>query len=164
MQKTLSIVGAGRVGRELGRRLRELGWKIGVVSARTGASARRGVRFIGAGRAAVGFSSGLLTSLTILLTVPDDAIALAAGELADIGGQELRGKVVLHASGALDAAVLAAVRNCGAYVGSIHPLQTFSGVSSPVLEGKIFAIQGDEKAVKMARAITGGNSIHYCRR
>jgi len=28
MSETLAIVGAGRVGRALGRRLRELGWKI----------------------------------------------------------------------------------------------------------------------------------------
>jgi len=45
MEKTLAIIGAGRVGRMLGRGLRELGWKIGE------ASARRAVRFIGAGKA-----------------------------------------------------------------------------------------------------------------
>ncbi len=136
MPKTLSIVGAGRVGRALGRRLHELGWKIGVVSARTEASARKGVRFIGAGQPAVGITPAVLGSRTILLTVPDDAIALVADELAHIGGEQLQGKVVLHASGALDAGVLAAVRNCGASVGSMHPLQTFSGTNRPALEGK----------------------------
>jgi predicted short-subunit dehydrogenase-like oxidoreductase (DUF2520 family) len=153
MPKTLSIVGAGRVGRALGRRLHELGWKIGVVSARTEASARKGVRFIGAGQLAVGITPAVLGSRTILLTVPDDAIALVADELAHIGGEQLQGKVVLHASGALDAGVLAAVRNCGASVGSMHPLQTFSGTNRPALEGKIFAVQGDEKAVQVARRI-----------
>ncbi len=153
MPKTLSIVGAGRVGRALGRGLHELGWKIGVVSARTEASARKGVRFIGAGQPAVGITPAVLGSRTILLTVPDDAIALVADELAHIGGEQLQGKVVLHASGALDAGVLAAVRNCGASVGSMHPLQTFSGTNRPALEGKIFAVQGDEKAVQVARRI-----------
>ena len=148
MPKTLSIVGAGRVGRALGRGLHELGWKIGVVSARTEASARQGVRKIGAGEPAVGITPAVLGSRTILLTVPDDAIVLVADELAHIGGEQLQGKVVLHASGALDAGVLAAVRNCGASVGSMHPLQTFSGTNRPALEGKIFAVQGDEKAVQ----------------
>jgi predicted short-subunit dehydrogenase-like oxidoreductase (DUF2520 family) len=153
MLKTLSIVGAGRVGRVLGRRLRELGWKIVAVSGRTEATARKSVRFIGAGRAVVGISPDLLASHTILITVPDDAIAQVSDELAHIGGEQLRGKVVLHASGALDARVLAAVQACGAHVGSMHPLQTFSGVNSPVLEGRIFAVQGDNKAVRVARNI-----------
>ena len=46
MEKTLAIIGAGRVGRTLGRRLRELGWQIGAVVTRSEASARRAVRFI----------------------------------------------------------------------------------------------------------------------
>jgi len=41
MENSLAIVGAGRVGRALGRRLRERGWKIGAVITRGEASARR---------------------------------------------------------------------------------------------------------------------------
>src|SRR5260370_417540 len=48
MQNSLAIIGAGRVGRALGRRVRELGWKIGAVVTRSDASARKAVRFIGA--------------------------------------------------------------------------------------------------------------------
>jgi len=55
MIRTLSIVGAGRVGRRtLGRRLRELGWKIGIVSGRTPASARKSAQFISVDRAHAG--------------------------------------------------------------------------------------------------------------
>src|SRR5205085_5483268 len=50
MEKTLAILGAGRVGRALGRRLRELDWKIGVVVSRSEPAAERAVRFIGAGK------------------------------------------------------------------------------------------------------------------
>lgn len=153
MIKTLSIVGTGRVGRTLGRRLQELGWRIGVVSARTLASARKGVQFIGAGRAQAGISTELTASRTILLTVPDDCIALVADELARIGGEGLRGKIVLHTSGALEAGVLAAVSSYGAHAGSMHPMQTFSGVNSPPLEGKVFAMEGDAGALKVARSI-----------
>jgi predicted short-subunit dehydrogenase-like oxidoreductase (DUF2520 family) len=42
---------------------------------------------------------------------------------------------------------------CGAAAGSMHPLQTFNGVTVPILEGKIFAIEGDAMAVRTARKI-----------
>jgi predicted short-subunit dehydrogenase-like oxidoreductase (DUF2520 family) len=95
----------------------------------------------------------LAAAATILLAVPDDAIAPVAAELARSAGQELRSKVVLHTSGALDSSLLEPLRDCGAAVGSMHPLQTFNGVSVPPLVGKVFAIEGDELAVRMARRI-----------
>ena len=163
MPKSIAIVGPGRVGRALGRRLREQGWRIGAVAARTEGSARRGVRFIGAGEAQAGVSLRILGSAVILVSVPDDAIARVADELARIGGEELRGKAVVHTSGALDASVLQSVRACGAAVASMHPMQTFSGVGVPPLEGKVFAIEGDEIAVRVARGIAralGGTPVN----
>lgn len=151
--KSLAIVGAGRVGRALGRRLRESGWNVTVVASRSEDSAKRAVRFIGGGRPTAGIPATLAGASAILLTVPDDAIALVAAELARNAGQDLRGKVVLHASGALDASVLKLLRQRGAAVGSIHPLQSFNGVSVPPLVGKVFAIEGDELAARIARRI-----------
>jgi predicted short-subunit dehydrogenase-like oxidoreductase (DUF2520 family) len=165
MIKSLAIVGAGRVGRSLGRRLRETGWNVTVVTARSEASAKRAVRFIGGGRAAAGIPVTLAAAGTILLAVPDDAIAPIAADLARSAGQELQSKVVLHTSGALDSSVLAPLRGCGAAVGSMHPLQTFNGVSVPPLVGKVFAIEGDELAVRMARRIArslGGVPVGIC--
>lgn len=153
MQGTLAIVGAGRVGRALGRRLRESGWQIGAVVTRNLTTARSAVRFIGAGSAQAGMSRGILASPVILVATPDAAISSASEELARIGAEELRGKVVLHTSGALDAGALRAARDCGAAVGSMHPLQTFTGVGAPPLEGKVFAIEGDVPAVRVARKI-----------
>src|SRR5271167_4392906 len=74
MEKALAIVGAGRVGKSLGRRLRENGWKIQSVATRTEPTARRAVRFIGAGKAQAGISRHILSASTILICVPDDAI------------------------------------------------------------------------------------------
>jgi predicted short-subunit dehydrogenase-like oxidoreductase (DUF2520 family) len=153
MPKSLAIAGAGRVGRALGRRLRESGWRITVVTARTEASAKRAVRFIGGGRPATGVPSTLAAAATILISVPDDAIASVAMELARNAGRDLQGKIVLHTSGGLDTSVLEPLRQCGAATGSMHPLQTFNGVSVPPLEGRVFAIEGDELAVRRARRI-----------
>jgi predicted short-subunit dehydrogenase-like oxidoreductase (DUF2520 family) len=111
------------------------------------------VRFIGGGRPVAGVPSSLAGPAAILMTVPDDAIAPVASELARKAGEDLQGKVVLHTCGALDHSVLEPLRQCGAAVGSMHPLQTFNGVSVPPLAGKVFAIDGDELAVRMARRI-----------
>jgi predicted short-subunit dehydrogenase-like oxidoreductase (DUF2520 family) len=133
--------------------MRELSWKIGAVVTRNESSARRAVRFIGAGTACVGMSRRILASTCILIATPDGAIEEVARELARIGGEELQGQVVLHTSGVMDSSVLNAVRACGAAVGSMHPLQTFNGVTVPPLEGKVFAIEGDAMAVRVARKI-----------
>ena len=153
MRGALAIIGAGRVGRALGKRLHELGWTIGAVVARSQASARKAARYIGAGKARGAISRDVLASKLILICTPDDAIAGVAKELARIGAEELGGKVVLHTSGALNSTALRAVRKCGAAVGSMHPLQSFSGVAIPPLEGKVFAIEGDAAAVKLARQV-----------
>jgi len=153
MPGTLSIIGAGRVGRALGRRLRELGWKIGAVVASSESSARKAVRSIGAGRAHASLTRQVLAAQVILITTQDHSVAAIAEELARIGAEELRGKIVLHTSGALSSRVLDPVKKCGAAVGSMHPLQTFSGVAVPSLDGKVFAIEGDTHAVRTARLI-----------
>lgn len=139
----ISIVGAGRVGRALGRRLREQGWRIHGVVTRSEATAKRAVRFIAGGSAHVGISHGVSTAHAILIAVPDSEIAQVAAELSSFGQSVLRGKIVLHTSGALSSEVLTQLRSFGMSVGSIHPLQTFSGVGVPALEGRVFAIEGD---------------------
>jgi predicted short-subunit dehydrogenase-like oxidoreductase (DUF2520 family) len=159
MQKTLAIIGAGRVGRALGRRFRELGWKIGAVSARNPACARRAVRFIGAGTPHEGVAPEVLASRVILIATPDDSIAEVARELARAGQRMLSEKIILHTSGALDSAVLKPLAEAGAAVGSMHPMQSFSGVGVPPLDGRVFAIEGHRMAARvasqMARALGG---------
>jgi predicted short-subunit dehydrogenase-like oxidoreductase (DUF2520 family) len=113
----------------------------------------------------VGVPITVAASSTVLITVPDDAIAGVASELARNAEEDLRGRVVLHTSGALDACVLDVLRSYGAAVGSLHPMQTFNGVSVPPLEGKVFAIEGDEPAVRVARKIArslGGVPVAIC--
>ena len=141
------------MGRALGRSLREAGWKIVVVAARTEATARKAARFVGGGRATASLPATLTGAGTILLTVPDDAIGPVAAELATTIKEEWLNKIVLHTSGALDTSVLEPLRLSGAACGSMHPLQTFNGVSVPPLAGKVFAIEGDDAATRMARRI-----------
>jgi predicted short-subunit dehydrogenase-like oxidoreductase (DUF2520 family) len=162
MEKTLAIIGAGHVGRALGRRLRELEWKIGVVVTQSEPTARRAVRFIGAGKPYGGLTRQVLLSRVILIATGDDVIASVARELARMGGEELHGKIVLHTSGAQDSRALAPLKEYGAAVGTMHPLQTFSGVGVPELEGRVFAVEGDVIAGRAAREIAralGGSPV-----
>src|SRR5271156_4027539 len=167
MVKSLAIIGAGRVGRALGKRLREQGWCIGAVVTRSQNGSRNAVRFIGGGKACAGISREVLAARVTLLATPDDAVALAAEQIVQALNQaaddSLHGKVFLHTSGALDASVLKLLRQRGAAVGSMHPLQTFSGVGVPSLDGKYFAIEGDPVAVRTARTIVralGGKAVN----
>jgi predicted short-subunit dehydrogenase-like oxidoreductase (DUF2520 family) len=154
MATTVAIVGAGRVGRTLARKLRGLGWSIGVVVTRSKNSAIAAVRAIGAGTARGELTRSILAADIVLISTPDDAIGKVSVALAQIGGEEWRGKIVLHTSGALDRSVLAPLARTGAFTGSLHPLQTFSGRSAPRLEGVVFALEGDRQALRAARRIT----------
>jgi len=155
---TLAIIGPGRVGRALGRRLRQRGWRIGAVVSRTAQHARAATRVIGAGRPQARLDASLLSADVVLITTPDRAIAAVAKELARLDGKTLggslwRGKVVLHTNGALDRSVLKPLERLGAATGSLHPLQTFSGRAVPPLDGCVCALEGTPAALRAARRI-----------
>jgi predicted short-subunit dehydrogenase-like oxidoreductase (DUF2520 family) len=147
----LSIVGAGRLGRSLGRSLRERGWKIQAVVTRSPSTAKRAVRSIGGGRPSDRIGRSVFSAPLILISVPDCAIPGVVDRISSFG-DDLRGHIILHTSGALGSGILAALRPMGAAVGSFHPLQTFSGVGTPRLEGRVFAVEGDAAAVRVSRA------------
>jgi len=178
MKRTVSIVGAGRVGRTLGKRLRERDWRIGAVVTRSTASSRAAVRAIGAGTPLVtdihalrqGTASAvpkrrrypgasapevetILTADLIVFSTPDDALPAIAAALAKMAGSAWRGKIALHTSATLDRSALTPLARRGAATGSLHPMQAFGGEIVPKLNGVIFAIEGDAKARRMARSI-----------
>jgi predicted short-subunit dehydrogenase-like oxidoreductase (DUF2520 family) len=151
MPETVSIVGAGRVGRAMGRRLHELGWHVGGVASRSVSTARAAVRAIGAGQPLDAATHQLMNSRVVLITTPDGAIESVAKNLAHLGGKEWSGKVVLHTSGSLDSSVLGPLAHLGAATGSMHPMQTFSNQNAPDLTKCIFGIDGSPGALQVAR-------------
>ncbi len=174
MKRTLSIVGAGRVGRTLGKRLRECGWRIGAVVTRSAATSRAAVHTIGAGtplvwggsvgihphenrRAPKGASALDLASIfnadIIFLTTADDDLPAVVRTLAKLAGAKCKGKIILHTSATLDRTALAPLARLGAATGSLHPMQAFGAHVIPSLKGVIFAVEGDPKARRMAQSI-----------
>jgi predicted short-subunit dehydrogenase-like oxidoreductase (DUF2520 family) len=158
MRRTISIVGAGRVGRTLGKRLRQLGWRVGAVVTRSAATSRAAVRTIGAGTAFSRLTADPLAADVILLCTADDDLPAAVRTLAAIGGPKCKGRIFLHTSATLDRTVLAPLAHLGASTGSLHPMQAFGGTVIPNLRGVIFAVEGDSKARRMAQSI--GKSLH----
>jgi predicted short-subunit dehydrogenase-like oxidoreductase (DUF2520 family) len=153
MARTVSIVGAGRVGASLARLLRARGWRIGAVVTRSPANARAAVRAIGAGTPSTKLGPEASDSQVILVAVPDTQIARVAASLARIARKACRDKIILHTSGALDRSVLAPLARLGAFTGSLHPMQTFSGRGAPNLKGVVFAVEGDARALRTAAQI-----------
>jgi predicted short-subunit dehydrogenase-like oxidoreductase (DUF2520 family) len=150
---TVGIVGAGRVGRTLGRGLRAAGWRVGPVVTRRASTARQAVRAIGDGQPHGELTPQLLAVDVVLVCVPDVEIAGVAKRLAEMGGKEWRGRIVLHASGRLDSGELRPLEKCGAATGSLHPVQIFSPRGATQLEGCFCEIEGSATALHAARRI-----------
>jgi predicted short-subunit dehydrogenase-like oxidoreductase (DUF2520 family) len=153
MARTVSIVGAGRVGISLGKHLRELGWWIGAVVTRSKATSRAAVRRIGAGKPFERLTSEVFAADVILFGTPDDRLPDIARDLARISGARCKGKVGLHTSATLDRSALAPLARLGASTGSLHPMQAFGGKVVPKLKGVIFGIEGDAKARRLAQSL-----------
>ena len=105
-ERSLSIIGAGRVATALGRLLaRHASVQVRDVLARSVASAKAAADFIGAGTPVAAFAD-LRAADVFLLAVPDDQIADCCAQLVAsrvVGA----GAIVFHCSGALGADVLA---------------------------------------------------------
>ena len=149
----IAIVGAGNLASALAVSLHEAGYVIEQIIVRgPGTSmqrARRLARKVGASAAVA--ARAHIQAEAIWFCVPDRAIAGAAESL--IGASDWKGKVALHSSGALSSKELAVLQRVGAAVASVHPLMTFVRGSRPSLEDVPFALEGDRRALRVARAI-----------
>ncbi len=149
----MSIVGAGNLGTALALTLPGVGCEIKFIATRrknrTAAHTKALARKLKARLVELG-KEPLDTDL-VWITVPDDAIAQVASQLA--GAQDWKGRIVLHSSGALTSDELAPLRAKGARVASVHPMMTFVRGSVPKMAGVSFAVEGDVVATRTAKQI-----------
>jgi predicted short-subunit dehydrogenase-like oxidoreductase (DUF2520 family) len=152
--RTISIVGAGNLGRVLALSLHAEGFRISEIITRDNAGSLQKASALAkrVGARASSVKSARLDADVIWLCVPDDAIASVARELSNLP-VAWKGKTVLHASGALPSSELLPLKKKGAAVASLHPMNTFVAGSKPTLAGTPFAVEGDVRAVKVAREI-----------
>ena len=155
--RTFAIIGCGKVGVTLAWHLAHIGYlPIGFASRRA-ASAHAAAESAGGGRVCRDPWEAAADADVVFITTPDGTIGAVAEDLAEHKGLK-RGAVVLHCSGALSSEIIAAVRRCGAYAGSLHPLQSFAAPAFPEnpFRGIIMAGEGDAKARDLAREISNG--------
>jgi predicted short-subunit dehydrogenase-like oxidoreductase (DUF2520 family) len=142
MKSPVSIVGAGRTGRALGRVIHRAGIPVGAVTCRTLERAREAAAFIGAGTPAAGRPGRC--SGVVLVCVPDGAVADVAAGL-DVAP----GTVVAHVAGALGSEAASGAR--GGEPGSLHPLRSFADPerAAAAFAGTACAVEGTPAAAEV---------------
>jgi len=150
---SIAIIGLGKVGSALGFLLRSAGYEIVAVSDVSPESLARGIEFTG-GKACDDAALAAAEADTIFITTLDDAIETTCNELSQKGAVNPGDKVV-HVSGAAGLDILDSARRCGAYVASIHPLQSFADRENAIanLPGSTFGITADEKIYDWATEV-----------
>ncbi len=129
------VLGAGKLGRNLGRLLRRAGLRTTVRPWRRGWPARR------------------IDADVVIVAVRDADIERAAQALGRAGllGHRRKTVAVLHCAGALSAEVLASVRAARVAVGQMHPAVSFADPQrSPTVAGARVHLAGDAVAVRRA--------------
>lgn len=159
---SFAIIGAGKVGDALATSLGQCGYRLTGVASRSPESAA-----MLAERFAVPWSVNPIEiahqAEVVFITTSDRYIGDVAGQIAQNGGWN-EGQYVYHASGALPADTLAIAKQQGAFIGALHPLQSFASRKNKgdCLSGVYFAVDGDHAAVNLAKTMVrdmGGDSF-----
>lgn len=145
MKQTISIIGAGKVGRVLGKLFhRHQIFTIQDVLNRSQISGMAACEFIGAGNA-IGDFSALRAADIFMISVPDDQIKICSLRLQE--RKIITPKtIIFHCSGALDSSEL----GLDTGVASLHPLRSFANpryVAQHFIP-TICTLEGDEKLVR----------------
>jgi predicted short-subunit dehydrogenase-like oxidoreductase (DUF2520 family) len=149
----ITLIGAGNLAYALGPALRAAGYAIDAVAARETASSRRRAAMLArnVGAKTVPLAQATPNSDILWICHTDDALAETARLLARKPGW--KNKIVFHSSGALSSDVLAPLKRKGASTASLHPMMTFVPGATPRMDEVPFAVEGDSRAVAVARRI-----------
>ena len=153
---TVSIVGAGRVGGAIGLALARAGYTITAAWARSRAGRQRAHRLLDV-PVLEPADTAAAADITFV-SVPDDVLSDMAEQIAPAVH---KGQFVVHTSGGMPVATLDPIKDAGARVGSLHPLQTIPDAESgaDALRGASVAVTCDNHErlalMRLARAWGG---------
>ena len=151
---SVSIVGTGKLGSSLAVALKSKGYKISGLYSIGGDSQKKLCKQLG-----VSLNNDLVESVSdfniIFITVPDSQIANVSRQISQSANAEsMKDKYVFHMSGALTSDELVDLERLGSVTGSLHPIQTFAGVSGPeIFEGVYFGFEGSCDIYPVAKDI-----------
>ena len=154
MKHSIAIVGCGKLGTALGKFLTEAGYNIAGLASKSLSSAKRAADIIKTNNI-----SDVPWEITkkadiVFLTTPDNAIADTCDNISIHHGFR-KNAVVLHCSGALPSTILSSAKKCNAFIGSMHPLQSFASIvpADNPFKDIIISVEGEKDAVNKARKI-----------
>lgn len=150
-----AVVGCGKVGTALTKFLLEKGYRPIGFASRTLASARRLATLANNDRFSESPWQITVNAQIVFITTPDSAIEATCNAIAQHQGFSAAA-IVLHCSGALSSDILKSAADAGAFVGSMHPLQSFASIEireNPFLQ-VIISVEGDSRAVEASRAMS----------
>ncbi len=158
--KTISIIGTGRLGGALALALAKKGFQVENLVARKRQTAENIVDlFPDKPKILTPENFSQISSDIILITTQDFEIAAVAEKLA---GNLTHQPFVFHTSGSLSSVILGALKNCK--TGSLHPLVSISDavIGAEKFKNIYFCVEGEPEAVKIAETIVkklGGKSF-----
>lgn len=148
---SVAIIGAGAVGSALAQGLARVGYPIITVVSRRLTQAQVLADLVGAEAVSTSLHAVPESVDCVFCCVPDDVIGEVAQGLCE-ARPDWSDCVIAHTSGVATASALDPLHEHGAALLSFHPLQTFPNTSTPnVFEGIYIGIEGDERALLMAR-------------
>ena len=164
MKQQIVLIGTGRVGAAVGKRLQDAGYPMVAVISREQHHAEDAVSFIGCDpQAATTDLAQAEKGDIILLALPDDQIGPMAKRLQE-DFDLVEGTTLVHFSGLHPASIMSVDdSNCAAV--SIHPLLSFADreIAAASLHDCPCAVEGDALALSCAEELVramGGQSFH----
>ena len=163
MTLIVNIIGAGKLGKTIGRLLVKNNLaKIAGVYNRSLESSMAAIEFIGDGQYFSGMRLLPYADVTFI-TTPDDHICETSVEMCRSGNIK-PGSIFIHCSGVLTSDVMSAVKVKDAMVVSFHPMKSFSDPALSVenYAGTYCAMEGDAEALRILEPIFNSiGSITY---
>jgi len=161
-KESIAIIGLGKVGTALGYLLHSAGYPIVAVSDQSATALDVGREYTG-GTGCLDPVEAASHADVVFITTSDDAIRSVCTKLSE-SDAAVRGKKVVHVSGAGGLDLLDSARRNGARVASIHPLQSFADVSGAInnIPGSTFGITADAEIEAWAQEVVrdlGGKPV-----
>jgi predicted short-subunit dehydrogenase-like oxidoreductase (DUF2520 family) len=163
MKPSFAIVGCGRVGTALAIFLTRSGYRSVGFASKSLSSAKYVADLVHCDRFSDVPWEVTQHADVVFITTPDSAIKETCHSISKSEGFA-DNAVVLHCSGVLASSVLSSAKACGAWIGSMHPLQSFASTDHKTnpFQGIIVSLEGESPAVNIAKRIAtdlGGTAV-----
>lgn len=154
MKPSFAIVGCGKVGTALAIFLTRAGYRPAGFASKRLSSAKHVADIVHSDRFTDVPWDITPHAEVVFITTPDGAITETCNVIARHTGFADKA-VVMHCSGALSSSVLSEAKTCGAWIGSMHPLQSFAKADHKTdpFQGIVISLEGDDPAVNLAKTM-----------